>query len=68
MASWMWGAGKGALIDMEWQTGDQIWRVGDRVDHTGIPNGIGIVIDVVTRQRLPDGKVRTTYAVEFLWM
>jgi hypothetical protein len=26
------------------------------------------VIDVVTRQRLPDGKVRTTYAVEFLWM
>ena len=58
-----WGGSRETKIEMEWKTGDNIWKCGDRVEHTTLPNGTGIVDRVLDRHRTENGSIMFEYAV-----
>ena len=66
-ADFEWGGSSGQLIDKDWSTGDQIWKIGDCVYDPEITGGIGIVCGIASRRRAKSFSderiVRFTYAI-----
>ena len=63
MIYFAWDGSQETKIEMEWKTGDNIWQCGECVEHSTLPNGIGIVDRVLKRRRTENGGIAVLYAV-----
>ncbi len=63
MVAFSWGNPLKMEIPMEWQAGDNIWKIGELVSHQMLPNERGIVERVKERERLKNGKMRFLYVL-----
>ncbi|MVO16237.1 hypothetical protein [Parasedimentitalea huanghaiensis] len=64
MTEFQWGATQKTQIEMEWKTGDAIWKLNDYIHHSSLPNGHGLVGQVLPdRYKTPSGSVKITYEI-----
>ena len=66
MVQFRWGCAQKTQIEMEWNTGDVIWRRNDYIHHPSLPNGHGLVSKIRGRDKTQSGSVKITYEVDHM--